>query len=87
MTGAVGSGMTTSVGMSATMTLSMSQLPVLAVEVLKQSRPRLVFPVSTVVPSLAVAARFRPYIPTNTLFMNTAKLFAPSVRTFLSGPM
>jgi hypothetical protein len=55
MIGATSAGITTSVGISDTTTLSMSQFPKSLLVVLKQKRPRLLLPVSTVTPSDPVA--------------------------------
>ena len=55
MVGAAGAGTATSVGMSETTTLSISQFPRSVLVVLKQNLPKLLFPVRIVVPSEPVA--------------------------------
>ena len=72
--------------MSEMTTLSISQLPRLAVEVLKPTRPRLLLPASSV-PALSVAVGFKVDVMAKVPFRNTEKLFAAKVRYTASGPM
>ncbi|AKC83654.1 hypothetical protein IMCC26134_14300 [Verrucomicrobia bacterium IMCC26134] len=78
----------TPAGISEMTTLSMSQLPVLVVEVLKPIRPRLLFPVrATGVALLSVADGLSGAVRTKAPLRNTEKLLAFSVRKTESGPM